>query len=112
LTLPVLALALVWSVAAPAAATPSHARNPVLDVEGLNHACGVAVDSKGDLYASSAGAAKILIFAPADHETPIGEIANANPTCSPSPRPKAQGLARSPPTAASTASTPAPRPAP
>jgi hypothetical protein len=82
LTLAALALALLWTlVPSASAATPSHQRAPALDVEGLNHACGVAVDSKGDLYASSAGAAKVLVFSPTDHETPIGEISNAKEPC-------------------------------
>ena len=72
---------LLWTCACAGAAVPSHPRVPTLDVNGLNHACGATVDSKGDLYLSSAGAAKILIFAPADHETPIGEIANAKEPC-------------------------------
>ena len=63
------------------AATPFHSRLPALDAEGLNHACGVAVDSKADLYASSAGASKVLVFGPADQDTPIAEIADANEPC-------------------------------
>ena len=55
-----LLLALVPS----ALAGPFHARKPALDVEGLNHACGTAVDSKGDLYASSAGESKINVYDP------------------------------------------------
>jgi len=84
LALPVLAVALLLclgSAASAGAAVPSHPRTPSLDVVGLNHACGVAVDTKGDLYAASAAAGKVLIYSPADHETPIGEIANANEPC-------------------------------
>jgi hypothetical protein len=75
-----LALAL-WTAPAALAGPPSHQRTPTLDVEGLNRACGVAVDSQGDLYASSAGESKIEIFGPVDHETPLGEIANSNQPC-------------------------------
>ena len=82
--MPVLAAVLLLclgSAASAGAAVPSHPRTPSLDVVGLNHACGVAVDTKGDLYAASAAAGKVLIYSPADHETPIGEIANANEPC-------------------------------
>jgi hypothetical protein len=51
-------------------------------VEGLNHACGVAVDSQGNLYASSAGESKIKIFTPSDREHPVAEIVNTNEPCS------------------------------
>jgi DNA-binding beta-propeller fold protein YncE len=60
---------------------PFHAREKALDVSGLNKACGAAVDSKGDLYVASAGQGKIKVFAPANHKTPIGEIANSNEPC-------------------------------
>jgi hypothetical protein len=46
------------------AATPFHTRNHSLDIAGLNHACGVAVDSKGDLYASSAGTSEVKVYDP------------------------------------------------
>jgi DNA-binding beta-propeller fold protein YncE len=81
LTLPIIALALLCSSTSAGAATPFHPRTPALDLEGLDHACGVAVDSKGDLYASSAGESKVLVFSPADHETPIGELSNSNEPC-------------------------------
>lgn len=44
------------------AGPPSHARLEALDITGLNHACGTAVDSEGDVYASSAGESKVKIF--------------------------------------------------
>ncbi|HEY5708394.1 MAG TPA: hypothetical protein VIS51_03275 [Solirubrobacterales bacterium] len=58
---------------------PSHGRAPSLDVEGLNHACGVAVDSKGDLYASSAGEGKVKVYNPAHAE--LTSISNTNEPC-------------------------------
>jgi DNA-binding beta-propeller fold protein YncE len=54
------------------AGPPSHASLPERNIEGLNHACGVAGDSAGDLYASSAGESKIKIFD--ETHTEIGEI--------------------------------------
>ena len=63
------------------AGPPTHQRKSALDVEGLNHACGAVVDSQGDLYASSAGEAKIEIFGPSDHEIPIGEIPDSEEPC-------------------------------
>ena len=46
-------LALWLAALAPSAlADPAHPRTPTLDVTGLNHACGAAVDSKGNVYAS------------------------------------------------------------
>ncbi|HET7486058.1 MAG TPA: hypothetical protein VFJ64_11885, partial [Solirubrobacterales bacterium] len=47
--------ALLLVFAATANAAPFHARNHSLDLEGLKHACGTAVDSKGDFYASNEG---------------------------------------------------------
>ena len=63
------------------AAPPKHPRKAALDVTGLNKACGAATDSEGDLYASSPGEGKIKVFAPADHETAIAEIADAHEPC-------------------------------
>jgi hypothetical protein len=48
-------------------------------VEGLNQACGVAVDSEGDLYAASAGSGQVKIFDPEYHE--LAAIANADEPC-------------------------------
>ena len=80
LTLCTLALCLL-AFAPSAFAAPAHLPTPDLDVEGLNHACGAAVDSEGNVYASSAGEGKIKVYAPGDHDTPIAEIANANEPC-------------------------------
>src|SRR4051812_35796509 len=76
-------LALLLLVFAPSALAglPNHPRHEALDVAGLNHACGVAVDSKGDLYAASAGEGKIKVFAPGNHTTPIAEIPDAHEPC-------------------------------
>jgi len=81
--LALLALSLIslFFVPTALAAGPFHAREKALDVSGLNKACAAAVDSKGDLYAASAGEGKIKIFSPTDHKTPIGEIANPNEPC-------------------------------
>jgi sugar lactone lactonase YvrE len=46
---------------------------------GLNHACGTAVDNKGDVYASSAGESKIKVFNEA--HTELTSIANASEPC-------------------------------
>jgi hypothetical protein len=63
----------------PAQATPFHPRTASRDVTGLNHACGVAVDSKGDLYASSAGESKIKVYDPS--HALLTEISDANTPC-------------------------------
>jgi hypothetical protein len=55
------ALALLCGPATALAGPPVH--QPLgSPVTGLNHACGTAVDSQGDLYVSSAGESKIEIF--------------------------------------------------
>ena len=41
---------------------PAHGRLAALDLTGLNHACGTAIDNKGDLYASSAEDNEIKVF--------------------------------------------------
>jgi hypothetical protein len=52
-----------WTPSAALASPPTHPPlGPV--VEGLNHACGVAVDSQGDLYASSAGESEVNVYDP------------------------------------------------
>jgi|GEM_PF-1659396 len=61
------------------AAPPSHLRDKARDVNGLNHACGVAVDSEGDLYASSAGESKIKVF-DSSHSL-LTSIEDANEPC-------------------------------
>jgi sugar lactone lactonase YvrE len=60
-------------------AGPFHPRVHSLDITALNHACGAAVDSKGDLYASSAGNSKIKVY-DASH-TLLTEIEDANTPC-------------------------------
>jgi hypothetical protein len=70
-----------FSVFAPSAfaGPPSHPRTPSLDVSGFNHACGVAVDSEGDVYVASAGEDKIRVFDPAHVE--LTSIPNTNEPC-------------------------------
>ncbi len=76
----ILTFMLVAFASSPAfAGSPAHLRTPALDISGLNHACGVAVDSKGDVYASSAGDAKVKVFDPA--HTELTSIPNANEPC-------------------------------
>jgi hypothetical protein len=80
--LAVAALALLLSAAAAPlalAGPPIHTRVPGLDIAGLNHACGVAVDSKGDVYLSSAGESKVKVFSPA--HTLLTTIPEANEPC-------------------------------
>jgi hypothetical protein len=62
-----------------AGAIPFHPRKEARDVGGLNHACGAAVDSEGDLYASSAGESKIKVFDPS--HVLLTEISDANTPC-------------------------------
>jgi len=71
---------LLFVFAAPAQATPIHPRKEVLDVGGLNHACGAAVDSKGDLYLSSAGDSRIKVYDPSHNL--LAEIKDENTPCS------------------------------
>ncbi len=79
--LALLAAALLCLAPAPQAQAdpPAHARAKALDVTGLNHACGAAGDSKGDLYASSAGAGEVKVYDPS--HTLLASIANANEPC-------------------------------
>lgn len=42
----------------------AHPREVGLDIAGLNHACGAAVDSNGDVYLSSAGESKVKVYDP------------------------------------------------
>jgi hypothetical protein len=72
------ALALL-ALAAPVQAAPFHARTASLDVTGLNHACGAAVDSKGDFYAASAGESKVKVYNPS--HVLLTEIVNSNEPC-------------------------------
>ncbi|MFY9587801.1 MAG: hypothetical protein WAT66_10135, partial [Actinomycetota bacterium] len=74
------AFALTLFLATPALAAPAHVRREALDVTGLNHACGAAVDSKGNLYLASAGESKVKVYDPShnlltsieDNNTPCG----------------------------------------
>jgi hypothetical protein len=60
------------------AGPPTHpSLGPVL--EGLNHACGVAVDSQGDLYASSAGESKLNVY-DSEHDF-LASIPDSNIPC-------------------------------
>lgn len=72
---------LLWLLSAPTAfaGAPNHTRLESLDVTGLNHACGAAVDSEGDLYLASAGESKVKVYDPAHNL--LTEIANANEPC-------------------------------
>jgi hypothetical protein len=68
------------------AGPPEHLRGEAeeaLDIEGLNHACGAATDSRGDVYVSSAGDSKIYIFDPEHHQLGerLAEITNSNEPC-------------------------------
>src|SRR3954451_10812373 len=58
---------------------PTHPRKESLDVTGLNHACGTAVDNKGDFYASSAGTSAIKVYN-ASHVL-LTEITDVNTPC-------------------------------
>jgi hypothetical protein len=78
-TLGVFAAALFLLASVPAQAAPVHARKASLDIPNLNHACGAAVDSKGDVYASSAGESKVKVFNPA--HTLLTQIEDANTPC-------------------------------
>jgi hypothetical protein len=72
--------ALLWLASASLAqAAPLH---PFLEgkvISGLDHACGVAVDSEGDVSLSSAGEDEIRVLDPA--HAPLEVIANANEPC-------------------------------
>jgi len=74
-----LTVVLFLLLVAPAQAAPAHPRKESLDVTGLNHACGAAVDSKGDFYAASAGESKIKVY-DASHKL-LTEISDANLPC-------------------------------
>jgi hypothetical protein len=73
------AFALALLLAVPAQAAPTHVRREALDVTGLNHACGAAVDSKGDLYLSSAGESKVNVYDPSHNF--LTSIADSNTPC-------------------------------
>jgi len=61
------------------AGPPNHPRTPADDITGLNQACGAAVDSESNIYASSAGEDKIKVFDP-EHNL-LAQITNANDPC-------------------------------
>ncbi len=67
------------SVSSAFAGPPVHPRLEARDVPALNHACGAAVDSEGDLYLSSAGDSEIRIYN-ASHALVLS-IPNANEPC-------------------------------
>ena len=54
--------------AAASAAIPAHLREEARDVTGLNHACGIATDTEGDLYASSAATSEVKVYDPSHNE--------------------------------------------
>jgi len=77
---------LLWLAIAPgalAAGPPARTPLPALDIAGLNHACGTAVDSQGDVYVSSAAESKIYVFDSEHHllGQQIATIPNANEPC-------------------------------
>ena len=63
----------------PAQAAPVHPPNEARDIAGLNHACGVATDSNGDVYLSSAGESKIEVYDPS--HTELTSIEDTNEPC-------------------------------
>ena len=60
-------LCLIWAPSALASA-PAHGRDASRDLPGLNHACGVATDTEGDLYASSAATSEVKVYDPSHNE--------------------------------------------
>jgi len=73
----VVALALFASSAV--AGAPTHVRDAARDLSGFNHACGVAVDSEGDVYVASAGESKIEVFDAAHVQ--VASIPDAHEPC-------------------------------
>jgi hypothetical protein len=72
------ALTLLLS-ATPAQAAPVHPFLESKAITGLNHACGVAVDSKGDVYASSAGTGEVKVYD--SSHTLLTSISDAHEPC-------------------------------
>ena len=74
---------LLWlslvGLASPALAAPVHPALPSETITGLNHACGAATDSVGDVYAASAGESRINIYDPGHNL--LKSISNANEPC-------------------------------
>jgi hypothetical protein len=75
----ILALALSLLFSSVASAVPVHPPLVGENLSGFNHACGVATDSEGDVYVSSAGDSKVKVFNPAHNE--LESISNANEPC-------------------------------
>jgi len=73
--------ALLLAVLAPSARAgpPAHLALSGLDIGGLNHACGVAVDGEGDVYAASAGESKVRVFDEA--HASLTSLSNAHEPC-------------------------------
>jgi hypothetical protein len=74
----VAALCLVVLIWPAVAAPPNHLPDP-REVTGLNHACGAAVDSQGNVYVSSAGDSQIKVLDP--ELNPLATISNSNAPC-------------------------------
>jgi hypothetical protein len=74
-------IVLLWlfAFASVAPAAPVHLFTEEAVIGGLNHACGVAVDSEGNVYVSSAGDSEIKILDP--EHNPLQTIANVNEPC-------------------------------
>ena len=64
---------------AASAATPAHLREEARDLPGLNHACGIATDTEGDLYASSAATSEVKVYDPSHNE--LTSIPNVHEPC-------------------------------
>jgi len=82
---PVLGLPLAGLIAAALAtvvlAAPVHPPLEGEDIAGLNRACGAAVDTTGNVYASSPGDGEIRVYEPDDPAQPLTTIDNANEPC-------------------------------
>jgi hypothetical protein len=70
---------MVLAIAPAAQAAPIHPALSDSSIAGFDHACGVATDSEGDVYVSSAGESKVRIFAPSHDE--LGSVLNSNDPC-------------------------------
>lgn len=74
-----LTLLMLCAPTASLAGPPVHEPLTAESIEGLNRACGAAVDSEGDVYASSAGESKVVVFNPEHDE--LASIVNAHEPC-------------------------------
>lgn len=72
-----LAMLLAAILAQSVGAAPVHPPKPAWDINGLNHACGIATDSQGDVYVTS-GDSEVRIYA---EGVLLGSIANPNGPC-------------------------------